>query len=311
VSARIDENGSEGPSAVHRPVLLREVLEVLSPAPGETHVDGTVGLGGHAVEILKRLGSTGLLVGIDRDPEALGVARSRLEAVGSPFRVVQGEYSDLINLLRLLGVPSEGAVDGLLLDLGVSSLQLDRPDRGFSFSREGPLDMRMTPGHGESAADLLGRISRQELEEILRDYGEEPAARRIARAIEETRSAHALRTTSELARLVETVVPRRGKRTHPATRVFQAIRIVVNRELEHLRSFLRNMDRVVRPGGRVVVLSYHSLEDRMVKDCFREGVREGLFRWISPDAIRPGDDEIAENPRARSARLRAVARKGA
>lgn len=292
---------------VHRPVLLKEVVERLSPAPGEIHLDGTVGLGGHALEILKRLGPRGLLIGIDRDPEALEIASSRLAASGGSFRLFQGLYSEYGRFLELLGFPREAALDGVLLDLGVSALQLARPERGFSFLRPGPLDMRMTPGEGESAKDFLSRASAGEIERTLREFGEEPHARKIARAIERARREKPLETTEELARIVESVVPRRGK-LHPATRTFQAIRIRINKELEHLRSALRDLDRTVKPGGRVVVLSYHSLEDRLVKETFREGVRKGFFRWQFPNPCRASPEEVAANPGSRSVRLRSVVR---
>jgi 16S rRNA (cytosine1402-N4)-methyltransferase len=307
VSEEAESAGERQPS-MHEPVMLREVVARLRPAPGEVHVDGTLGLGGHAVEILRALEPSGLLVGIDRDAEALALAEGRLRAVGNSFRLFQGEFSGLKELLQLAGLPPEGAVDGLLLDLGVSSLQLDRPERGFSFQRSGPLDMRMTSGQGESAMDFLRRVSPEDLEGVLRDYGEEPRARRIARAIVEARGKEGLETTGDLARIVESVVPREGKRTHPATRTFQGIRIAVNRELVHLRSILRILDRVVKPGGRVVVLSYHSLEDRLVKASFREGAREGFFRIDKDDPGRPSREEIEANPRSRSARLRSVVR---
>ena len=294
----------------HLPVMLEEVLERLDPRPGEVHVDATLGAGGHAAAILSRLGPSGLLIGIARDPGALEIAISRLEAVGFPFRVMKGAFSQLTDHLRLLGLAPEGAMDGLLLDLGVSSMQLERPERGFSFLRDGPLDMRMSPGEGESASELLERASIEELERALREYGEEPAAGRIAKAIDRARRKEKLETTGQLARIVEAVLPRKGKRTHPATRTFQGVRIAVNRELEHLRRILRDLDRLVKPGGRVVVLSYHSLEDRIVKESFRERVREGIFRWILPNPLTPSPEETQRNPRSRSARLRAVVREG-
>jgi 16S rRNA (cytosine1402-N4)-methyltransferase len=291
-------------------VLLEATLERLAPAPGEVHVDATVGAGGHAARILEKLGPRGLLIGIDRDPEALAEARRALEATGGPFRLFHGAYTRIREFLQSLGLPPEGAMDGLLLDLGVSSMQLDRPERGFSILRDGPLDMRMDPGEGESAADFLEKVSMEELEEILRELGEEPAARRIARAVDRARRKERIETTGQLARIVEGISPRRGRRIHPATRTFQGIRIALNRELEHLRLVLRDLDRLVKPGGRVVVLGYHSLEDRMVKTSFGEKVREGIYRWVLPNPLLPGKEEIARNPRARSARLRSVVRVG-
>ena len=298
------------PGAGHLPVLLRETLERLAPAAGETHVDGTLGAGGHAVAILERLGSRGLLIGIDRDPEALAAARPRLEAVGHPFRLFLGPYSRCREYLQQAGLEPEGAIDGLLLDLGVSSMQLDRPERGFSFLRDGPLDMRMGQDAGESALELLRRISAGDLQRLLRELGEEPAARKIARAIDRTRRARPIATTGQLASIVEGVLPRGGRRTHPATRTFQALRIAINDELEQLRRLLRDLDRLVRPGGRVVVLSYHSLEDRIVKESLGERVRARLFRWLLPNPVVPAAPEIDSNPRSRSARLRAVVREG-
>ncbi|HVR76584.1 MAG TPA: 16S rRNA (cytosine(1402)-N(4))-methyltransferase RsmH [Planctomycetota bacterium] len=294
----------------HRPVLLEEVLERLDPRPGEIHVDCTLGAGGHAAAVLSRLGEKGLLIGIDRDPEAIEAARPRLEAAGFPFRIIEGPYSRLQEYLRLVGLAPEGAVDGLLLDLGVSSLQLDRPERGFSFLRDGPLDMRMSPVEGDSARAFLANAPTPEIERVLRDYGEEPAAGRIARAIDRARKEEGIETTGRLARIIEGILPRQGKKTHPATRSFQGIRIAVNRELEHLRLVLRDLDRWVKPGGRVVVLSYHSLEDRMVKESFRERTREGIYRVVPPSPLRPGAKEIESNPRSRSARLRSVVREG-
>lgn len=298
------------PTPKHRPVLLREVIERLDPQPGEIHVDGTLGAGGHAAAILSRLGSRGVLIGLDRDREALEIARPRLEAVGSPFHIVQGEYSKIAEYLQLLGISPEGAVDGLLLDLGVSSFQLDRSERGFSFLRDGPLDMRMSQGEGESASEFLDNVTVEELEGILRDFGEERAAGRVARAIDRARRKERIETTGRLAAIVEQVLPRRGRKIHPATRTFQGIRIAINKELEHLRRVLRDLDRMVRPGGRVVVLSYHSLEDRIVKESFRERVREGIYRWTLPNPLVPDVAEIENNPRSRSARLRSVVREG-
>ncbi len=294
----------------HLPVMLEETLRCLAPRPGETMLDGTLGLGGHAAEILSRLSPGGELIGLDRDPEALTLAAKRLDGVGGNYRLLHGTFDRVGELLKELELSSDGAFDGLLLDLGVSSMQLDRAERGFSFRNDGPLDMRMDPGEKESAASWLAQAPVEELARVIRRYGEEPQAGKIARAIDRGRRERPITTTAELASLIEELVPRRGKKIHPATKTFQAIRIVVNRELDCLRDALEKLDRYMKPGGRVVVLSYHSLEDRLVKTVFRDRVREGFF--IShPDGLqRPTQTEVQSNRRSRSARLRAVVRAG-
>ena len=290
--------------------MLEETLRCLAPRPGETMLDGTLGLGGHAAEILSRLSPGGELIGLDRDPEALTLAAKRLDGVGGNYRLLHGTFDRVGELLKELELSSDGAFDGLLLDLGVSSMQLDRAERGFSFRNDGPLDMRMDPGEEESAASWLAQAPVEELARVIRRYGEEPQAGKIARAIDRARRERPITTTAELSSLIEELVPRRGKKIHPATKTFQAIRIVVNRELDCLRDALEKLDRYMKPGGRVVVLSYHSLEDRLVKTVFRDRVREGFF--IShPDGLqRPTQTEVQSNPRSRSARLRAVVRAG-
>ena len=294
----------------HLPVMLEETLRCLAPRPGETMLDGTLGLGGHAAEILSRLSPGGELIGLDRDPEALTLAAKRLDGVGGNYRLLHGTFDRVGELLKELELSSDGAFDGLLLDLGVSSMQLDRAERGFSFRNDGPLDMRMDPGEEESAASWLAQAPVEELARVIRRYGEEPQAGKIARAIDRARRERPITTTAELSSLIEELVPRRGKKIHPATKTFQAIRIVVNRELDCLRDALEKLDRYMKPGGRVVVLSYHSLEDRLVKTVFRDRVREGFF--IShPDGLqRPTQTEVQSNRRSRSARLRAVVRAG-
>ena len=294
----------------HLPVMLEETLRCLAPRPGETMLDGTLGLGGHAAEILSRLSPGGELIGLDRDPEALTLAAKRLDGVGGNYRLLHGTFDRVGELLKELELSSDGAFDGLLLDLGVSSMQLDRAERGFSFRNDGPLDMRMDPGEEESAASWLAQAPVEELARVIRRYGEEPQAGKIARAIDRARRERPITTTAELSSLIEELVPRRGKKIHPATKTFQAIRIAVNRELDCLRDALEKLDRYMKPGGRVVVLSYHSLEDRLVKTVFRDRVREGFF--IShPDGLqRPTQTEVQSNPRSRSARLRAVVRAG-
>ena len=294
----------------HLPVMLEETLLCLAPRPGETMLDGTLGLGGHAVELLRRLSPGGVLIGIDRDPEALEQASKRLSGVGGEYRLLHGTFDRMGELLKERGISPDAALDGMLLDLGVSSMQLDRAERGFSFQNDGPLDMRMDPGAEESAASWLARVPVEELSGAIRRYGEEPQAGRIARAIDRRRKERPIETTGELAALIEDLVPRRGKKIHPATRTFQAIRIIVNRELDCLEETLCKLDRYMKPGGRVVVLSYHSLEDRLVKTVFRDRAAEGFF-LPHPDGLqRPGEAEVRSNPRSRSARLRAVVRAG-
>ena len=294
----------------HLPVMLEETLRCLAPRPGETMLDGTLGLGGHAAEILSRLSPGGELIGLDRDPEALTLAAKRLDGVGGNYRLLHGTFDRVGELLKELEISSDGAFDGLLLDLGVSSMQLDRAERGFSFRNDGPLDMRMDPGEEESAASWLAQTPVEEIARVIRRYGEERQAGKIARAIDRGRRERPITTTAELSSLIEALVPRRGKKIHPATKTFQAIRIAVNRELDCLRDALEKLDRYMKPGGRVVVLSYHSLEDRIVKTVFRDRVREGFF--IShPDGLqRPTQTEVQSNRRSRSARLRAVVRAG-
>lgn len=294
----------------HLPVMLEETLRCLAPRPGETMLDGTLGLGGHAVEILSRLSPGGELIGLDRDPEALALAAKRLDGVGGNYRLLHGTFDRVGALLKELEISSDGAFDGLLLDLGVSSMQLDRAERGFSFRNDGPLDMRMDPGEEESAASWLAQAPVEEIARVIRRYGEDPRAGKIARAIDRGRRERPITTTAELSSLIEELVPRRGKKIHPATKTFQAIRIAVNRELDCLQDTLEKLDRYMKPGGRVVVLSYHSLEDRLVKTVFRDRVREGLF-VSHPDGLqRPTQTEVQSNPRSRSARLRAVVRAG-
>lgn len=303
----------------HVPVLLDAVLEVLPTAPDGVYVDGTLGGGGHARRIAERLGPGGLLLGVDRDPEALAAAAPLAAAFPGRVRLVQGSFGELEALLEGQGL---GPVDGILLDLGVSSRQLDEAGRGFSFLRDGPLDMRMDPGAGVPAAELVNGLPEEELARLFREYGEEPRASRVARALVRARERRPLETTGELARAVEEALGRRGGK-HPATRVFQALRIAVNGELQALERFLEALPGLLAPGGRVAVIAYHSLEDRRVKHALRgyapqcrcpaEAPRctcgtPGLLRPLGRKAVKPGRAEIEANPRARSARLRAAER---
>ena len=303
----------------HVPVLLREVLEALRPERGGVFVDATLGLGGHAEAILAA-GEGVRLVGIDRDPDALAFSRERLGRFGDRFVAVEGRHEELALHLDRLGLHE---VDGVLADLGVSSMQLDRAERGFSFMKDGPLDMRMGPS-GPTAADLVAELPAAELARVFREYGEEPRAKAVARALVEAREAAPIRTTGELRRLVAKAVGgRREEGRDPATRVFQALRIATNRELVELERFLDDAIERLSLGARLAVLSYHSLEDRIVKDAFRDRAagcscppsfpvcvcsRRRVLALVTRKPVRPSPEEVVENRRARSARLRVAER---
>ena len=310
---------------VHTPVLEAEVLEYLAPEAGGLYCDGTLGGAGHASRVLERSAPDGRLVGIDRDQEALVAARERLSPFGSRALLVHGTFGHVDEILADLA-PTLGTtqVDGLLLDLGPSSPQFDQPERGFSFMREGPIDMRMDQSADESAMQLLRRLSEPELTRILRDLGEEKYSRRVAERIKNAMREGRLSTTTELAALVEDAIPAPAKRRmkiHPATKTFQALRMAVNGELDQLARFLEVFPRLLAPGGRCVVISFHSLEDRMVKRAFRDlawtsSLPPALARQagervdpvcvpITRKPVFAGEDEVQRNPRARSARVRA------
>jgi 16S rRNA (cytosine1402-N4)-methyltransferase len=289
----------------HQPVLLAESLELLAVRGGGLYVDGTVGLGGHAAELLRRSAPDGRLLGIDRDGETLERARAALLPFASRARLVHGDYREIPALLG-----GEKAA-GILLDLGLSSAQLDEPERGFSFQAEGPLDMRMDRTRGETAGEVVNRRPERELADIIYRYGEEPASRRIARAIVEARRRSRIETTTALAEIVRGAAGRsRRPGLHPATRTFQALRIRVNRELEALGATLEALALCLAPGGRLAVIAFHSLEDREVKVTFRALLAQG-FAALTRRPIRPSAEEVRENPRARSARLRAIEREAA
>jgi 16S rRNA (cytosine1402-N4)-methyltransferase len=301
---------------IHESVLGREIVEALRPAPGKLLLDGTLGAGGHSLLLLE---GGARVIGIDKDPRALAAARARLARFGEAFRAVRADFRDAKNVLDALGLAS---VDGALVDLGVSSPQLDLAERGFSFSRPGPLDMRMS-GEGEPLADLLRRIDERELARILREYGEEPFARPIARAVKRAVDAGEPLDTARLAEVVSAAIPRKAwpRKIHPATRTFQALRIAVNDELGALASWLEALPSVLAPGGRAAAISFHSLEDRMVKEKFRAltqactcppdlpvcacGAKAG-FAPVTRKPVVAGEAEVAANPRARSAKLRVV-----
>ncbi|MGO8788666.1 MAG: 16S rRNA (cytosine(1402)-N(4))-methyltransferase RsmH [Terriglobia bacterium] len=285
----------------HVPVLVREALDFLSVRPDGIYIDATLGAGGHAEEILKRLES-GRLLGLDRDPEALQLAGNRLAGFGNKLMIRHGNFAQIDTLHAASGFPP---ADGVLADLGLSSMQLEDASRGFSFHLPGRLDMRMDPGSETTAADLVNYASERELADIFFELGEERHSRRIARAIMKARP---FRLTTELAQVVTRAIPSRAglHQIHPATRSFMALRLAVNKELENLNEFLGRVLTVLRPGGRVVILSFHSLEDRRVKQGFRCWQDEGRATILTRKVVRPADEEIQTNPRARSAKLRAA-----
>jgi 16S rRNA (cytosine1402-N4)-methyltransferase len=292
------------PGARHVPVLTAEVLGLLRPAPGEVFVDVTLGAGGHARLLAEHLQPGGRLIALDRDPAMIDLARPRLE--GLPVTLVHANFDRLRDVLDEQGV---AAADGVLADLGVCSDQLAAPDRGLGFSREGPLDMRLDPGSGEPASALLRRLSERDLADLFWSYGEERFSRRIARRVVERRREAPLETTAELAALVRRCVPRPKRRRRmmidPATRVFQALRIAVNDELGALDRLLASLPGCVKPGGRVALISFHSLEDRRVKQALRD---RSTWEQLTRKPVQAGEDEVRRNPRARSAKLRAARR---
>jgi 16S rRNA (cytosine1402-N4)-methyltransferase len=294
-----------GSDADHVPVLLDEVLELLAVRPGGLWVDGTVGLGGHAAALLRVTAPDGRLLGLDRDSETLERARAALGPMSDRARLEAGDYREIPE--RLGGERA----DGIVLDLGISSAQLDDPARGFSFQADGPLDMRMDRSQGETAADVVNHLPEKELADLIYVNGEERASRRIARAIVRARDRAPIRTTVELAEIVRRAAPRGARRgLHPATRTFQALRIHVNRELDGLGPAFERIAGCLAPTGRMAVIAFHSLEDRAVKTAFRTLARQ-RFRLLTKKPVRPSEAETRRNPRARSARLRALAREEA
>jgi 16S rRNA (cytosine1402-N4)-methyltransferase len=309
------EIGSEA-GGYHRPVLLREVLDYLRPAPGKTFLDGTIGGGGHSRALLE---AGAEVIGVDQDPDAIAESMASLAEFASRLTLIRSNFAEITHYLEEMGASE---FDGILIDLGISSHQLDTPQRGFSFQRSGPLDMRMGPNIPRRASDLVNYSPEAELIRIFRDYGEEPAARRIAAQIVRTRASHPFSTTEELARAIEAVLPRRGPR-HPATRVFQALRIAVNDELGTIERALPLLADRVKPGGRFAVITFQSLEDRLVKQFFRKVTQEWIDRpeWPEPKRnpsfgftsltsrpAEPSEEELAANPRSRSAKLRVIER---
>jgi 16S rRNA (cytosine1402-N4)-methyltransferase len=307
------------PEIEHVPVLLREAIEYLAPQAGGVYVDGTLGAGGHTEEILRRSAPDGAVVALDRDVEAVERSRKRLSVYGERAVLRQANFRDIDRVLGGLGI---GAVDGVLLDLGVSWFHLKTPERGFSFLLDGPLDMRMDRRGGRTAADLVSRLPREELARVIREYGEEQKAGAIARAIEKARARGPITSTVQLAEIISSVFPPHlPRRIHPATRTFQALRIAVNDEVESLREGLRQAHRVLKPGGRMVVISFHSLEDRVVKQLFASWAKgctcpprvpvcvcgqKPSVRVLTKKPVLPSEEEVERNPAARSAKLRAA-----
>jgi len=290
-------------SSVHVPVMPNEIMEWLDPQPGGVFVDGTLGGGGHAVMLAERVGSTGTVIGIDRDAAVIEAAESNL--AGMPMRIAQGNYCDLPEFLEAVDIET---VDGILLDLGLSSDQLADPQRGFSFSSDGPLDLRFDTSSGEPTWKWVHRMSAENLANLIFQYGEERYSRRIARAIVELRRKSPIRTTAEMAEIVRRNIPhtkfKSRERIDPATRTFQALRIASNDELKSLEIALRRLPSCLKAGGRLAIISFHSLEDRRVKEAFRDDPRLVV---LTKKPIRSSEEEIDENPRCRSAKLRVAA----
>ncbi|MBM4347854.1 MAG: 16S rRNA (cytosine(1402)-N(4))-methyltransferase RsmH [Deltaproteobacteria bacterium] len=291
----------------HIPVMVEEVMDLLRCEPGRIYVDGTLGGGGHAEEILKRTGPDGLLIGMDWDKEAINEAEKRLKPYGSRARLFRESFIHLPEILKTMKIQT---VDGILLDLGLSSIQLEKEERGFSFRGEGPLDMRMDERKAHTAAELLNGLPLAELESIIFEYGEERWAKRIAKAIVSEREQEPIQTTESLRRIIYRTIPKRfqSRRIDPATRTFQAIRIKVNEELENLKRILESGWKVLSKGGRICIISFHSLEDRMVKEGFRKLEREGMMQIATKKPFVPSEEEQEKNPRSRSAKLRCAER---
>jgi len=300
----------EKEKAGHVPVLLKEAIHYLAVKRGGSYLDATVGLGGHSLEIARRLGAAGHLIGLDKDPAALEAAQRNLEAgAGDEFKndwpkikLLHSSFAEVKE--RLAGQK----LDGLLADIGVSSLQLDQAARGFSFQAEGPLDMRMNPHQERTAEQVVNQVDEVTLANLIYEFGEERRSRRIARAICRSRP---IRTTAELADVISAAarpMNQAERRIHPATKTFQALRIFVNHELEDLTALLEAAPKILKPGGRVVVISFHSLEDRIVKDAFRDGAKRGEFEVLTKKPVTASQDEMDRNPRSRSAKLRAAER---
>ncbi len=304
---------------MHKPVLVKEALEILNPRPGEFFIDGTAGSAGHAAAVLTKILPEGSFLAVDWDAQSLSKAREKIisefgqdKKLDRKLKIyfAQGNYADLPEILKNNNLPE---ADGLLIDLGFSSEQLEGSGRGFSFLKDEPLDMRYHAGaKGEeiiiTAAEVVNSFSEKDLADILWKYGEERYSRKIAKKITETRKRKKILTTFDLARVIREAVPKHYERgrIHPATRVFQALRIFVNRELDNLEMLLKNLPRIIKPGGRAAIISFHSLEDRLVKNYFRQMAKDNQVEILTKKPITAGEDERKENPRSRSAKLRAI-----
>lgn len=293
------------PNVRHVPVLLNEAMDFLRMRPGGTYVDCTLGMGGHAEAIFQQLGPSGRLLGFDRDPEAMVLAKGRLERIRERI-AGQAPQLELIgeafSSISRHVVPS--SIDGILADFGTSSLHFDEARRGFSFQAEGPLDMRMDTRSGPTAEQVVNEASERELADLIYEFGEERRSRTVARAIVRGRP---ITTTRQLARIVASAVPpMKNSPIHPATRTFQALRIYVNRELDEIRALLEAAPRLLKPSGRLVVISFHSLEDRIAKDSLRDGAKQGIWTVLTKKPVTAGEEEIERNPRSRSAKMRAA-----
>lgn len=314
-STNTPQRGGHGTEAEvgHVPVLLKEAIDFLAVKRGGTYLDATVGLGGHSYEIARRLGALGHLIGFDKDPAALEITGRRLQGTGRTGEDARQTTDDWPQITLIHGSFAEvgervapASLDGMMADLGVSSLQLGDAARGFSFQAEGPLDMRMNPMSGETAEQVVNHIDERKLADVIYEFGEERRSRRIARAIVRSRP---IRTTKQLVEVVSAAArSMKHERIHPATRTFQALRIFVNRELDDLKALLGAAPRVLKPGGRLVVISFHSLEDRIVKDAMREGAKDKYFRLLTKKPVTASEGEIESNPRSRSAKMRAAER---
>ena len=290
---------------LHAPVLKKEILEYLNPKPGSVIADCTVGEGGHAETILEKITPGGLVLGIDKDQEALEIAAKRLEKFKDAIKLKKADYKDLDEVLSKFEIES---LDGILLDLGISSLQLESSHRGFSIKLDAELDMRMDTSAPNTARDLVNKLSADELDRIISEYGEERFHRRIARAIVQARKEEQIKTTAQLTRVILKALPYKRGRIHPATRTFQALRIAVNEELGSLEEILKKLPDLLKKGARACIISYHSLEDRRVKNCFKDYAKSGLMRVITKKPIVPQMEEVRSNPRSRSAKLRVAER---